>query len=97
MSFYYIKFQHKELIDKVKDVSRRIHTYQWHSLEDGSILVHAPYRSSIIDERFRCGMGDPGDIVHKSGDDKLLKWYRAILEEIRRKGDRSIRKSRRRR
>ena len=86
MSFYYIEFRHRELINRTK----RIYRYRWHLLEDGSILVYAPSYSSIIGGEFKCGMGDARQIVHESEDDELLEWYRSILKNARRKAAREV-------
>ncbi len=78
MNFYYIKYQDGEAINRIK---RR---YSCYLLEDGSMMAYAPYYS-IIPAEFRCGLGEPEQIVRESQDPKLERWYQGLLQMTRRK------------
>ena len=77
MSFYYIESQDGEAISRIKRI------YPCYLLKDGSMMVYAPYYS-IIPAEFRCGLGEPGQIVHESQDAELERWYQGLSQMIRR-------------
>lgn len=86
-SFYYLESRHGEKIQEVLAVYEGEPHF---SLNDGSLLIYT-HSFSVMLEDFKCGMGDQKDIVEKAKDPELEKWYKDLMEIIRRRSSKAIR------